>query len=79
MLDGRPSLRDPADRHPASQAVYRQAVRLGYLQKIADSGGVVTNSTCGACFGYHMGVSGQARMHDLEHPQLPRPDGQPGG
>jgi 3-isopropylmalate/(R)-2-methylmalate dehydratase large subunit len=41
---------------PASQAVYREAMRLGYLQDIADSGAVVTNSTCGACFGYHMGV-----------------------
>ncbi len=41
---------------PASQAVYRDAMRLGYLQDIADAGGVVTNSTCGACFGYHMGV-----------------------
>lgn len=41
---------------PASQQVYREAMRLGYLQDIADAGGVVTNSTCGACFGYHMGV-----------------------
>lgn len=41
---------------PASQQVYRDAMRLGYLQDIADAGGVVTNSTCGACFGYHMGV-----------------------
>ena len=46
---------------PASQAVYRDAVRLGYVEKIADAGAVVTNSTCGACFGYHMGVSAQAR------------------
>src|ERR1700722_19534331 len=43
---------------PASQQVYRDAMRLGYLQDIADAGGVVTNSTCGACFGYHMGVVG---------------------
>lgn len=43
---------------PASQAVYRDAMRLGYLQDIADAGAVVTNSTCGACFGYHMGVVG---------------------
>lgn len=41
---------------PASQQVYREAMRLGYLQDIADAGAVVTNSTCGACFGYHMGV-----------------------
>lgn len=41
---------------PASQQVYREAMRLGYLQDIVDAGAVVTNSTCGACFGYHMGV-----------------------
>jgi 3-isopropylmalate/(R)-2-methylmalate dehydratase large subunit len=47
---------------PASQEVYRQAMRLGYLQDIADAGGVVTNSTCGACFGYHMGVLGPGEV-----------------
>jgi 3-isopropylmalate/(R)-2-methylmalate dehydratase large subunit len=47
---------------PASQAVYREAMRLGYLQDIADAGGVVTNSTCGACFGYHMGVLGPGEV-----------------
>ena len=41
---------------PASQQVYRDALRLGYLEALADAGAVVTNSTCGACFGYHMGV-----------------------
>ena len=47
---------------PASQAVYREAMRLGYLQDIADAGAVVTNSTCGACFGYHMGVVGAGEV-----------------
>lgn len=47
---------------PASQAVYRDAMRLGYLQDIADAGGVVTNSTCGACFGYHMGLVGPGEV-----------------
>jgi 3-isopropylmalate/(R)-2-methylmalate dehydratase large subunit len=47
---------------PASQAVYRDAMRLGYLQDIADAGGVITNSTCGACFGYHMGVIGPGEV-----------------
>jgi 3-isopropylmalate/(R)-2-methylmalate dehydratase large subunit len=47
---------------PASQAVYRDAVRLGYVQAIADAGAVVTNSTCGACFGYHMGVLGDGEV-----------------
>jgi 3-isopropylmalate/(R)-2-methylmalate dehydratase large subunit len=47
---------------PASQAVYRDALRLGYLEKIADAGAVVTNSTCGACFGYHMGVLAEGEV-----------------
>lgn len=47
---------------PASQQVYRDAMRLGYLQDIADAGAVVTNSTCGACFGYHMGVVGPGEV-----------------
>ncbi|MUL49218.1 homoaconitate hydratase family protein [Mycobacterium sp. CBMA293] len=47
---------------PASQSVYREAMRLGYLQDIADAGAVVTNSTCGACFGYHMGVVGPGEV-----------------
>jgi 3-isopropylmalate/(R)-2-methylmalate dehydratase large subunit len=47
---------------PASQAVYREALRRGYLAAIADSGAVVTNSTCGACFGYHMGVVGDGEV-----------------
>lgn len=47
---------------PASQHVYRDAMRLGYLQAIADAGGVVTNATCGACFGYHMGLVGPGEV-----------------
>jgi 3-isopropylmalate/(R)-2-methylmalate dehydratase large subunit len=47
---------------PASQAVYREAMRRGYLHDIADAGAVVTNSTCGACFGYHMGVVGPGEV-----------------
>lgn len=41
---------------PASQQVYLDAVKLGYVTTLVESGAVVTNSTCGACFGYHMGV-----------------------
>ncbi|MCL2585134.1 MAG: aconitase/3-isopropylmalate dehydratase large subunit family protein [Streptosporangiales bacterium] len=41
---------------PASQQVYLRASRLGYLADLAEAGAVVTNPTCGACFGYHMGV-----------------------
>ncbi len=41
---------------PASQQVYLDAVKLGYVATLIEAGAVVTNSTCGACFGYHMGV-----------------------
>ncbi len=41
---------------PSSQQVYRDALRLGYVETIVNANGVVTNSTCGACMGYHMGV-----------------------
>jgi 3-isopropylmalate/(R)-2-methylmalate dehydratase large subunit len=41
---------------PASQTIYLDAVRLGYVTTLCEAGAVVTNSTCGACFGYHMGV-----------------------
>ena len=41
---------------PASQAVYLDAVKLGYVTDLVEAGAVVTNSTCGACYGGHMGV-----------------------
>ena len=49
-------------RAPASQAVYAQAVRAGYVAAIVAAGGIVTNCTCGACFGYHMGVLGAGEV-----------------
>jgi 3-isopropylmalate/(R)-2-methylmalate dehydratase large subunit len=47
---------------PASQAVYNDAIKAGYLEAIAEAGAIVTNSTCGACFGYHMGVLGAGEV-----------------
>ena len=41
---------------PSSQSVYRDALRAGYLETLTDAGAVVTNATCGACCGGHMGV-----------------------
>lgn len=41
---------------PGSHQVYIQAANEGLLGVLAEAGAVVTNSTCGACFGYHMGV-----------------------
>lgn len=41
---------------PGSQAVYLEAAREGLITTLVEAGAVVTNATCGACFGYHMGV-----------------------
>jgi 3-isopropylmalate/(R)-2-methylmalate dehydratase large subunit len=43
---------------PASQEVYRQALANGTLQVFADAGCLVEHSTCGPCFGGHLGVIG---------------------
>ncbi|GAC1314486.1 MAG: aconitase/3-isopropylmalate dehydratase large subunit family protein [Acidimicrobiales bacterium] len=41
---------------PGSQDIFKEAIRLGYVETLMDAGAVVTNSTCGACFGGHMGL-----------------------
>ncbi len=41
---------------PASQAIYRQALKEGLAQIFMDAGATFTSSTCGPCFGGHMGV-----------------------
>lgn len=43
---------------PGSQATYLEAVEAGYIATLIKSGVIVTNSTCGACFGGSMGVLG---------------------
>ena len=41
---------------PGSQTIYRDALKLGYIEKLVEAGAVVTNATCGACGGGHLGV-----------------------
>jgi len=43
---------------PGSQAIYRRALKEGLIETLMDAGAVVTNATCGACQGGHMGVLG---------------------
>lgn len=43
---------------PASQRILKEASRLGYIQTLVEAGAIITNSTCGACGGGHMGVLG---------------------
>lgn len=41
---------------PASQRIYRQAVSEGLVEIFMDAGGTFTHSTCGPCFGGHLGT-----------------------
>jgi 3-isopropylmalate/(R)-2-methylmalate dehydratase large subunit len=43
---------------PGSQDIYRRALDAGLIATLMDAGAVVTNATCGACQGGHMGVLG---------------------
>ena len=43
---------------PGSQKVYLDAVRAGIVETLVTAGAVITNPTCGACGGGHMGVLG---------------------
>lgn len=43
---------------PASQRIYLQAAREGLLTTLAEAGCVITNATCGCCYGGHMGLLG---------------------
>jgi len=47
---------------PASQAVFRDALKAGWLEILADAGCVVEHSTCGPCYGGHMGVLGDEEV-----------------
>jgi 3-isopropylmalate/(R)-2-methylmalate dehydratase large subunit len=47
---------------PASQEVYRDALKAGWLEVLADAGCLVEHSTCGPCFGGHMGVLGDGEV-----------------
>lgn len=47
---------------PASQEVYRDALKAGWLEILADAGCVVEHSTCGPCYGGHLGVLGDGEV-----------------
>jgi len=47
---------------PGSQAIYLQAAREGLLTTLVEAGAVVTNATCGACYGGHMGLVGPGEV-----------------
>lgn len=41
---------------PATQAIYLEAMKRGYLQTFVEAGCVVSAPTCGPCLGGHMGI-----------------------
>jgi 3-isopropylmalate/(R)-2-methylmalate dehydratase large subunit len=41
---------------PATQKIYLEAMRLGYLEAFIKAGALVSTPTCGPCLGGHMGV-----------------------
>ncbi len=41
---------------PATQAIYKECIKLGYLDIFIDAGCVVSTPTCGPCLGGHMGI-----------------------
>lgn len=43
---------------PASQRIYLEAVKTGLIETLIEAGCVVTNATCGCCYGGHMGLIG---------------------
>ena len=43
---------------PATQSIYREAMREGLLDSFVEAGAIVSTPTCGACFGGHMGLMG---------------------
>jgi len=44
---------------PATQSVYKEALRRGYLETFVDAGCVVSTPTCGPCLGGYMGILAQ--------------------
>ena len=41
---------------PATQSIYRECIRRGYLDIFIEAGCVVSTPTCGPCLGGHMGI-----------------------
>ena len=41
---------------PASQQIYREAMRLGYLETLVAAGAIINPPGCGPCVGVHQGI-----------------------
>ncbi|MBI2205070.1 MAG: 3-isopropylmalate dehydratase large subunit [Candidatus Rokubacteria bacterium] len=47
---------------PSSQEVFGHALKAGYLGILAEAGALVEHSTCGPCYGGHLGVLGDGEV-----------------
>lgn len=47
---------------PASQKVYKEALKRGYLEVLCDAGAAITVPGCGACVGVHGGILGDGEV-----------------
>jgi len=57
ILEGRQVHRDVrAIIIPGTQQVYKDCMKLGYMDIFIDAGCVVSTPTCGPCLGGHMGI-----------------------
>lgn len=57
ILEGRKVHRDVrAIIIPGTQQVYKECMKLGYMDTFIDAGCVVSTPTCGPCLGGHMGI-----------------------
>ncbi len=41
---------------PATQSIYKECIRLGYIDIFLDAGCIVSTPTCGPCLGGYMGI-----------------------
>ena len=41
---------------PATMTVYKECIRLGYINDFIDAGCIVSTPTCGPCLGGYMGI-----------------------
>lgn len=41
---------------PATQSIYRQAMKEGLLDTFIEAGAAISTPTCGPCLGGHMGI-----------------------
>ena len=47
---------------PASQSIWRECINNGIWDIFAEAGALVTHSTCGICFGGHLGIIGDGEV-----------------